>query len=294
MQAYNSSRKRLLILGISCLFHCMVMLVLLRINNQTITHQPDTHQDIQEDIKSQLDYESSILAQSPYEQGATVMLKEEPISTEPETTQPITQAQQEPEVEQPAAQQTPPEAIPDNIPAQALPHENTPTDTPPVQQPIKKKKNRKSTGSSGSQNMTLAQVTQGFLKSMYQERGATPTTHLDAQTLARQAYSSKVWHILRQSVNSHKRYITLQNNVNENSVLFITLRADGSLVEAYLERPVTTSDLRAIEQTIQKAASTTGLYPPIPAQFHADVITLRYPLNIRGHQGMHSYELNYN
>ncbi len=306
-EASLSRRKRLAILIASCCLHGGLLFLILRLNHEEITHQDLADQNIPEDLKSQLDYEARILAQSPHEQGATVMLADEPESyAQPDAhmTDPVPDATpiKEQETEQiPENPTTPLDSTPETMPA-ALPvpqaeQPTSPADITPAQQQqptATKKPLKKSMGSSGSQAITLAQITQGFLKSMYQERGETPAHELDALTMARQAYTSKVWHILRQSVNAHKRYITLQSNVNSNTVLSMLIRKDGTLLDIKLERPLANRDVEAIEQTIVRAATTTGLYPPIPAQFHADTITLRFPLNIRGHEGMHSYELNYN
>src|SRR5579871_1921658 len=233
MEEASSRRKRSAILLLSCCLHGGLLLLILHLNHEVITHQDLTDKNIPDDLKSQLDYEAEILAQSPYDQGATVMLKDEPASPAYDSTQepqPVPDTMQAKEQEIQPTPEAPP-ALADTRPeeAQTAPTEqpHIPADKAPAQQPASTKKPRKqSMGSSGSQAITLAQITKGFLKSMYQEQGATPAHELDALTMARQAYTSKVWHILRQSVNAHKRYITLKNNVNTNTVLYMLIRND--------------------------------------------------------------------
>lgn len=145
--------------------------------------------------------------------------------------------------------------------------------------------------SSAQAAQALAKISQGFIQSMEQEQGNTPPIQHDFDMLARHMYASKVFRMLSQTVNCHQKKTHLNKNITTDANLIIKIDSRGKLLDFVVEHPQKNREILEIEGILSTAARQAGLYPPIPASFKTDVMTLRCPVHIEGEEGFHMYRL---
>ncbi len=160
---------------------------------------------------------------------------------------------------------------------------------PKPKKPRKKRKKRKTT----NQQLTLADISRGFIKSMQQEAGYNNTHVQDMRQLALQMYSTKVWNMIKSSFLASENGLHLSRPVDARTALVLTIDRDGRLVDICLHYQRHITELRQIERLIISRAKQVGLFPPLPPQLKAATKTLTFPLHIRGEEGFHTYSLSY-
>lgn len=141
--------------------------------------------------------------------------------------------------------------------------------------------------------LSLGQIAQGFIKSVQQEEGLNNPPHMDPDKLAAHQYATKVWNIIKNSFRSDPNMLHLSQNIDTMAYLVITLTKKGKLVDIHLEGNKINSAFRQIEAMITSHAKNAGLFPPLPKRFNVPQKTFTFPLHIQGHEGFHSYRLNY-
>ncbi len=139
----------------------------------------------------------------------------------------------------------------------------------------------------------LGSLAQGFVKSMQKEQCTKPTIQTTIDDMTRQRYTAKVYKMIHRAVNVRKRMLHLSDNLSTQAVLSITLDKKGVVRDVRIEHPHKTNNLRTIEQELCEATRSAGLYPPVPAIFNVEVLTLRFSINMECNEGFHSYHLSY-
>lgn len=284
MDTRKHSRKKTLVFLVSIVLHTLLIYIVFF---DTTPHKKQ--QSIQQkQSPKHKEMLAAILAQSQQPAPATVMFKNPSSDFAKATTD-----RQAPPKPKP---QPKPEAPKKEIPTptrikqlQSIPikHKMVQARTDPSRNPYRRKY-------TPQLRATLKNLTQGYLQSKHNERGAMPNSALDMKQLTRQRYTTRVWTMLKNSFRSHAQVIHINTNVKTRAVLSITLGKDGSLLNMLLKHTKRTNNIQQIEKTLLTAAKTTGLYPPIPNEFDSQTITLNFPLAIDAKAGFHKYELFYN
>lgn len=139
----------------------------------------------------------------------------------------------------------------------------------------------------------LIELTQGFLKSMQQEAGHNRPAVNDIRQLSLQMYSSKIWHIIKQSFLAEDNSLHLSRPVQAQTQLVVTIDKEGKLRDIVLLYPQHMPEIRLIERLIISRAQKAGLFPPLPNSVTAATKSFSFPLFIKGEAGVHSYSLSY-
>jgi len=148
----------------------------------------------------------------------------------------------------------------------------------------------------GTSKISLADLTQGFLQSAQNERGAMPKKDSVGQDLALSRYYARIWSALRQSFNIEQELLQLRNSTTTDTLLILTIDKGGAVLQVSLQHPQKTPELRVIEESLRHAALNAGLLPPPPKVLlgTSDRVSLRLPLRVDAKSGNHSYQLSCN
>lgn len=266
MDTRNSRRTRRLVIILSILVHILILFALFYATYQPShtaalpTHRKDDGEIIQ------------ILSQSKSNPGAQVIFDERPHPTQPDA---VKYAQDERKEEFAEPLDMPEHKTPD---VTFLTEKEKPPTPPQVQ-----KKN----------TITLAQLTQGFLKSMQHDEDGATHQKFDQKKMAQQVYGNKVYTQIKRAINADKLAINLEEDLHTKVLFVITIDKHGNILRAFLDHPKKTRSLLAIERSIAHSAHNTGLFPPIPKSLGLETKTFKYPMVIDSKRGTHTYSLMY-
>jgi len=173
--------------------------------------------------------------------------------------------------------------------------------TEPVQQPIEQV-----TSSQPAQNQqpsdeqspthqqklpSLADIAQGFIKSMHHERG-TDKYEQDTKKMSEQIYASKIFNMLSQAFKTESETLFSPRAISTKALLIISIEKDGRLAHIELQHPRKTPELQNMEQLFITTAHKVGLFPPLPQSFNADRATFSLYIKIDLEKGMGRYFLH--
>jgi hypothetical protein len=271
---FNPSSKRLvIIIVIAILIHLICMRLLL--HQHFITAPTPMQQPLEDDV---------YLAQQLLSAGqnqATVTFQHEPPSDEITTREQLpTPAEQDEPQAQTAAHLPPEQAHDGPAPRPAQP-----------KRAIRPLPARQKT--TNHDRTKLIELTQGFLKSMQQEAGHNRPAVNDIRQLSLQMYTSKIWHIIKQSFLAEDNSVHLSRPVQVQTQLVVTIDKEGKLRDIALLYPQHMTEVRLIERLIISRAQQAGLFPPLPNSVTAATKSFSFPLFIKGEAGVHSYSLSY-
>lgn len=322
-EAYYSTlsrRTRLSIAALTVLAHITALLLLL----SYLEYNPLAYKELSNVIPSDelaktLEYDSTILSQSPYDQGATVLFADDdpqepalqkniqqpsPSATEleEETVEEVPPTPQPEALTSPSESETPPVTMPDissmlQEPQTAIQEEQKvevspqeaaaqPTQTREFQESSEQRprKRRRRKRSSQTPAITMAQLAKGFLKSMEQERGASTVPEHDMQKLAQHIYATKVWKHFKSVINAERLRPHNHTMLSLYSIVTVTIAHDGTLTDFRFGHSRDTSgashDAYELEELFKKALKRSGLFPPIPKQFQTESVTLHASIDI--------------
>ncbi len=313
MEQYRISRKQSsIVLLASLIVHLGIIIIMFRqgVDNWTQKIIPFTEHAQDEYIVEQ------ILCAG--QQPTTVLFQDEPSSGHKNNPQhDMTEAPQEIEQATPeqaheacehelfADTQDQEELITLQDPEQELhEHEPEPTAQPedgthmvtekPTEQtkPRRRKKTDQRKRTVNKQNITLADISRGFMKSIQQEAGYNNATR-DMRQLALQVYASKIWNLIKNSFLARESCLHLPRAVSAHTQLIVTIDRSGTLMDINLAYPKHITELRHIEQLLVSSAQQAGLFPPLPEQIKGETKRFSFPLHIEAEEGFHSYALSY-
>jgi len=132
----------------------------------------------------------------------------------------------------------------------------------------------------------LSKLAQGFMQSMNAEFGGKPSN--DPKQLAHQRYMTKLWNNLKQAMNAENNVLALNDNIDTQAVLVLTINKQGKLLNALMRHPRKTNDIQKMETMFITNAHKVGLFPPLPESFNREEVTFVMPIHLRAHQGIHS------
>lgn len=152
--------------------------------------------------------------------------------------------------------------------------------------------------------MSMQEITKSYFQCVEQERqgaiaskrageGTTLQCKLDAQEMATGAYTTKIWNMLRQSMLTHDRIITTNNDVQVPAIVHLTFNKKGALLDCTLQYASADLAVKRVESLLTTAAKSAGLYPQAPAHITADTYKIALPVNIQITKGTHEYNLQY-
>ena len=170
-------------------------------------------------------------------------------------------------------------------PAMAAPQKKA-----PPKPKIKRIRPREKT--TNKQQITFADISHGFIKSMHQEAGYNQATK-DMRQLSLQVYTSKVWHLIKQSFLAGDNSIHMPHAVDTQTQLLLEIDRTGKLLHIQLLYPPQIPELRKIEQLIIKRSQQAGLFPPFPPHIKANSKVFCFPLHVSGQEGVHNYSMSY-
>lgn len=138
---------------------------------------------------------------------------------------------------------------------------------------------------------SLADIAQGFIKSMHHERG-TDKYEQDAKKMAEQIYASKIFNMLSQAFKTESETLFSPRAISTKALLIISIEKDGRLVHIELQHPRKTPELQNMERLFISTAHKVGLFPPLPQSFNADRATFSLYIKIDLEKGMGRYFLH--
>lgn len=145
---------------------------------------------------------------------------------------------------------------------------------------------------SSQRNLTLADISQGFMRSVQQESGHNSSA-CNAKELALQIYASKVWNSIKNAFLVGENRLRLPHAVSARTQLYVTINRSGQLVNIQLAYSAQCAELKSIESLLIDRAQEVGLFPPFSAHMSGETQRFCFPLLIQGEEGFHSYSLRY-
>ncbi len=299
MEQYSISRtKTLVVLILACLLHMTLMLLILVLSVMQWDKDPIL-------IKHNIDDEAYIAQQllsAGQQQPATVLFQDEaPSGQEAISTEEMEISQEAEEIEQLYEEKTQtPEPKPDKefeplaeeATAEPAPTQLATEQPKKTQKPRVRKKRAKQKRTNNKQNITMADVSRGFMKSVQQEAGHNNASR-NMKELALQVYTSKVWNLIKNAFLACDTNLHLPQAVSAHTQLVLTIGRSGKLLNIHLNYPKHITALRNIERLLISRAHQAGLFPPLPANVQGSSKTFSFPLFIQGESGFHSYSLGY-
>ena len=158
--------------------------------------------------------------------------------------------------------------------------------------PRRRKKIEQHKKTINKQNITLADISRGFMKSMQEEAGYNNAAR-DMRQLALQVYASKVWNLIKNAFLAGESCLHLPRAVSAHTQLIVTINRSGTLMDIHLAYPKHITELRQIERLLVSRAQQAGLFPPLPEQIKGETKRFSFPLHIEAEEGFHSYALSY-
>lgn len=176
-----------------------------------------------------------------------------------------------------------------------------------TQQPLRQPAS--TTQKQAGKQLTLADITRGYIKQMRQEQdstghctynqGGTGTGSIcygvnapptDGAALSEQLYASKLYNLLEQSAQAYSSQIYSCHDLEMETMIEVTIEKSGKILDVALRPALPEKDMeRALCLIVQRV----GLFPPIPRQFRKQRIVLSIPIRIRSQSGFASYRLLY-
>ncbi len=276
MEQYPISKKEsTVIFLLTCIIHLAIFIMI-------FYHNPKEWQK----ILPLIDEDDYLVQQilSSGQEPATVFFQDE-IEPEPQMVKAednITQALEPSEDMQEMIRQEE-ESHRSDIVSVSKPQENEPLATIPKRH--KKKVNKRD-------NVTLTQISQGFIKSAQQEAGHNNAAR-DMKQLALQVYASKVWSLIKNAFLVGENCLHLPQSINTQTHLILTINRKGMLVDIKLIYPQETPELQNVERLLINRAKQAGLFPSFSAHMQGETQRFKFPLHIKGQQGFHTYALSY-
>jgi hypothetical protein len=145
---------------------------------------------------------------------------------------------------------------------------------------------------SSPRNLTLADISRGFMRSVQQESGHNSSA-CNAKELALQIYASKVWNSIKNAFLVGENRLRLPQAVSARTQLYVTINRSGQLVNIQLAYPAQCAELKGIESLLIARAQEVGLFPPFGTNISGETQRFCFPLLIQGEEGFHSYSLRY-
>lgn len=160
-----------------------------------------------------------------------------------------------------------------------------------------------------NKQLTLADITKGYIKHMRTEQDATghcsynqgrshsgsisrgayaPPT--DGAALSEQIYASKLYNLLEQSAQAYASQIYSCHDLEMETMIEVTIEKSGKILDVTLRPELPEKDM---QQALCLIVKRVGLFPPIPRQFRKQRIILSIPIHIKSQQGFASYRLLY-
>lgn len=152
---------------------------------------------------------------------------------------------------------------------------------------------------------SFADLARGFIEHMNEENapegdGMSSQARAEAtvQRIIHDNYHAKVYGLIKQAVNAERPQLYVHNTTQEQSTLQLQIARNGKLLAVRILHPCQENravlgtighDLYSIEETLNRIAKSVGLYPPIPAAYKEDTITISFPFGISTQQGFYSY-----
>lgn len=275
MEQYRISKKESsLIFLLTCIIHLIIFIII-------FYHNPKEWQKVLPLIDEHDYFVQQILSSG--QEPATVFFQDE---KEPEphivkAEDNITQALEPSEDMQEIMQQQE-ESHRSDIVSISKPQEDEPVATIPKRH--KKKVSKRD-------NVTLTQISQGFIKNAQQEAGYNNAAR-DMKQLALQVYASKVWNLIKNAFLVGDSSLHLPQSINTQTQLVLIINRQGILVDIKLIYPKSISELQNVERLLINRAKQAGLFPPFSAQMQGETQRFSFPLHIKGEQGFHSYALS--
>lgn len=165
------------------------------------------------------------------------------------------------------------------------------TDSAPEPSPTPTKPKRRKKKVAKRESVTLAQISQGFIKSAQQEAGYNNAAR-DSKQLALQIYASKVWNCLKNSFLVGESCLHLPQSVSAQTQLSVIINREGKLIDIKLIYPEQITELQHVERLLVGRAKQSGLFPPFSTQMQGETQRFSFPLYIKGEQGFHTYALS--
>jgi hypothetical protein len=293
---YQSKSRSCLALSVSLLLHISIILIISR-SGIAQRHTYQTNELTDTEI-----FKAQKLISAGQELPATVLFQDEAPSGNdliPSTAHTLTQPAQEAEQHIPYKTQAPLDKALEPAPDTALTTfaESTPTPQQPeqpnaVSMPQQQKMPLKQRRTANKKQITVSDISRGFIKSMQQEAGFNQASR-DMKQLALQIYATKIWNIIKTAFLVGDNGLHLTENVSTHTHLILTIDRSGKLLNIHLDYPKQVTALRNIERLIISRAHQAGLFPPLPAQIPGTSKTFSFPLFIEGQKGFHAYSLGY-
>jgi hypothetical protein len=275
MEQYRISKKQSgLILFLTCIIHLIIFIMVFH-------HHPHEWQK----ILPMLDQNEYLVQQilSSGQQPATVLFQDE-AELEPQMVKAeddITQALEPSEDMQETMKQQEQTNRSDVVTVSSS-QEDEPTAIKPRRH--KKKVTKRD-------NVTMTQISQGFIKSAQQEAGYNNAAR-DMKQLALEVYASKVWNLIKNAFLVGDSCLHLPQSIDAQTQLALTINREGTLVDIKLIYPKEITELQNVERLLINRAKQAGLFPPFSAQMQGETQRFSFPLRIKGEQGFHTYALS--
>jgi hypothetical protein len=145
----------------------------------------------------------------------------------------------------------------------------------------------------------LAQLSSGIASALQKEdhdhHAAAATQHTvqkEMTATVRQHYFAKIWKLFKATFDSQKAPLFAQD-LDVTATFLLIINHDGKLIDVRLHHNRTMGELAAIEELLIRTAHKVGFFPPVPASFNTDQLTVRCPIHIQTRHGLNLCTLTY-
>lgn len=138
---------------------------------------------------------------------------------------------------------------------------------------------------------TLADVSQGFMQSVHEQKTAQAQTGEggigQGMQIACRRYEDKIWALIEQAIRLNRDQLYIDRDIEMQTTLIVTVGKNGSLIEAKLSHKTGNP---AMDNYLLSKPKQAGLFPPIPDSLKKDSVTTQANFRISLKKGLNSMD----